>query len=434
MAGVDLPNDFQKRLKLYKDQGLESKYGSFEGSDAQNEALRRSVGGASYESSKELNKYLKNYQDVIKEQRKKLEQPTKSTGDMFNEVQNFVVPDKQRPEIPNLVNLFNNLRSESNIGDLEGRLAELDNVQQDIESRVRERTGIEEGKPVPINVISGRVGEVERQELFRLDFIGRQKDRLSSQLNSQYKLIDTIINLTGKDYDNAVTDYQAEFNQNMSIYKIVNADQQAQRNEQIRSLERAQDKVFDLNKTLATWEREDIKIAEDSAKSNLQIYSNLIASGNLDMKNLPSKTKAEITKLEVKSGLGVGFLNMVKPKLEYNSTGGYKIISTTTRKNSSGTKYADIVYKSGDGSIGVINQPLGDESLTKDQQLVKIKSEMFNTLVNNSGKDKYVSPFTYKTLKDAWMSKGYSSESYDKEYSDRFANPSHIEDYQITQY
>jgi hypothetical protein len=95
------------------------------------------------------------------------------------------------------------------------------------------------------------------------------------------------------------------------------------------------------------------------ALANLQIMSNAITSGSLDYADLPTEQKTQITKNEMLAGLPIGFTEALKSKLPKSD-----IISTTTRTDASGGKYADLVTRDTEtGKISVMSQYLGKERL-----------------------------------------------------------------------
>lgn len=382
----------------------------------------------------ELENYLKNFQKTIKEQRELLNSPLyapKTDEQLMNEIKQNVIPTTPAPTPTNLVELFQNLRSDADLQDLENRATELDGLAQDIEANLRERIGIEEGKPVALNVISGRVGEAERQELFRLDFVGRQLGRVQSQIESKYKVIDTIVNLTNTDYNNAVSQYNTQFQQNLAMYQVLRQERSEQRAEILTDIRRAEDKAFDITKTLISWEREDKIREEESARANLQIYAGLIKSGNMNLGNIPSSMRGEISKLEISSGLGVGFLS----KITRDNPNG-EIITTSTRV-SGGVKYADIILRDANGQLKTQTMNLGytaegttASTATERRQAVldQAYSDMSTKLQTVSGGDGRVAPNDYIAAKKKWVSLGFNAKEFDETFS-VYANPNHLGDY-----
>jgi hypothetical protein len=240
--------------------------------------------------------------------------------------------------------LYSQLSQQYNVSGLEKAVNDYD-AQIALEQQyLLESKRFEKGKPVPMNIIEGRVNEQEVAAMDRIDFWGRQKNRAVNQLNSAYKVIDTMITLTGQDYEMASNAYDRQFNQNLQVYQAF-----------------TQTKEFQVNTAfkLADFEMTQIQNEQNAARANLQIYSNLLTGGNVAYANLPSDTKLAISKLETISGLGVGFLSSIQ-----SDNPGGKIISTTTREDANGNKYADVILQNPDGSFKIVSQSLGSVKQT----------------------------------------------------------------------
>lgn len=307
-----------------------------------------------------------------------------------------IQPDQAAPEPLNRVQEFENLREQYGVADLETNLTDLKAEQEALIAEKRRRTQAEEGKTVPLGVIGGRVSEIERQENERLDVINRTINTVTDQLQTSYGVIETYINLSGLDYQDAVSAYDREFNQNLQIYKLVD---------------------------------EELDQQQSNARANLQIYANAIISGNIDYNSLSSDQKAFVSKLEVQSGLPIGFTASLKA----DNAGG-KVLSTSTRE-SGGQKYADVVMQMPDGSMKVVTQSLGavsgsGSSKTTESELLRTASrDMTLTLSSKSGGDGYVSPTTWNVASKAWTAEtGENQEDFAKKFGS-YVNPNYGDEY-----
>lgn len=253
-------------------------------------------------SSAELPSYLGKYQDSI--------YSSAGTPELRQSIVEQLKPSTDKPAPLDRVKEFESMREQYGVAELETNLTNLKAELEAINAQKRERISNAESKPVAMGVIAGRVGEIERQETFRIDAINRQINTIVDQLNTSYNIIQTYMNFKGLDYQDAVNAYNTEFNQNLQIYQLVQAD---------------------LDRQTA------------AARSNLQIYMNAITSGNLNYKNLSSEQKATINKMELQSGLPIGFMSKLtmstKDKiLSVNSdtgevlmmdgNGGFKVVKT----------------------------------------------------------------------------------------------------------
>ncbi len=420
--------------------------------------------------------FLDSYNEALKDEKAAAEVEVRPDAEIKAEVEAAITPDLPFPEVPQLTELFSSLRTDHGLEQLEFKLNELTASEDNIYARLRERIGLEEGKPVPLNVIQGRVSETESQEMEVLDFVGRQKSRLVNELKTKYQLVDTLMNLNNLDYGNAVKAYNTQFQNNLSIFNTFSAvkaeekadirrvqeaateerqvaegrflDEKSQiAGERRAEQRRGKEKAEDFQVQMIEWERQDVERATDAARSNLQIYTNLITEGGLKMDQLPQETQLQIQQLEIQSGLGRGFMDGVQQVAQAT---GSDVISTTTRQDSSGTKWADVIMQSPTGEIYVDTRQLGAERLPqtaggsgggapsvsmlnfeKEQQFQGAQGAMSAQLSSLTGDDGHVSPGNYRLYKQTWTERGYEPDLYDDLYK-RFVNPSHFEEYGVT--
>lgn len=238
-----------------------------------------------------------------------------------------VVPEGGMPDAPNFEDSWLKLRVQYGVDALESTINDLDAEEEDLRAQLRISTNAELGKPVAMNVISGRVGEQERNMMERIDFVSRQKNRAVNQLQAANDTIETVMTFKKMDYDVAKDAYNDEFNRNISIFNTIKG-------------------IYELQ--LSQEERE-----QDISRSNLQIIYNSIQDGNTKIDTLDSATLAKIQKMELQAGLPSGFyknIQATKPDA--------KVLSTTTR-TSGGVKYADVLYQNPDGSLTTQSVQLG---------------------------------------------------------------------------
>lgn len=254
------------------------------------------------QSPNDVNSYLNDFQKSIYETK---------TGpvDRFEKLKQLLEPKQERPEPINRVQIYQNLRQQYGLDQLESQLNELKAQEQDLYANLRQRATAERNKPVPQNVIEGRIGQEERQYRERLDYVSRLKSRLVDELNVRYTTIDNLIKLHGLDYQDAVKSYEDEFQKNLAIYKTV---------------------------------RSDMNDEQKIAASNLQTIMNLAVNGNISYQNLPTDQKLMIRKLELQAGLPAGIMERVKtnPKDQIVFTNRYQ-------------GYTQIGVQQPDGSIQV---------------------------------------------------------------------------------
>ncbi len=329
----------------------------------------------------------------------------KSLFDTFTEMtgKDSITPKSKNPKPPKYEDTFNDLRKEYGVGGLEEGLTSLEAEEAELVARRRERTNAERDKTVAMNVINGRVSEVERQESERLDYIVRQKQQIVNQLSTANSAIENIMNFRKLDYDTAKGTYDSEFSQNIQLFNVV----KGVRDDAINELERE----------------------EDNARANLNIIYGAFKDGGIDPDTLDPTTAYNVSKLEIQAGLPSGFY----AKIAKSNPEG-KILSTTTR-TTSGAKYADVLTRNADGSIssksvylGATNEGDGDGKETEAEKARRAVKSMATDLNSMTGEDGYVSPADYRAGKQNWISAGFSGKDYDAAFSS-YANSDHLYDY-----
>lgn len=406
---------FSSRAKQAVDYGIVKSADQYVGSAAQNTSLLTKLrSGVATTPSKVVNQndataFINGNQDSdIATAENKDAPPSRASESLLKSFfdatgKDSLVPDTEI-NAPNFEASYEKLRKELGVDGLEQTINEYDAQEQEIQARLRERIDIEEGKPVALNVISGRVGEAEKQEFRRLDEIGRAKQRAINQLTNANNAIETKMNLMQMDYSVAKDEYNREFNQTIQLFNVFKGLTE-----------------FDLSV-------EDKE--KDEARANLQIMYNSIKDGGLDVETIDESTKTKLTSLELKAGLPSGFYNSIA-----NSNPDSKVLSTTTRE-SGGVKYADVILQNPDGSFSTQQIKLGSSSSGSNSDtkvtIQDARSEMAGALNTKTGSDGYVSPSDYKKARNAWVTKGYAAKDFNDAFAREYVNPDYYSDYGVS--
>lgn len=417
---------FAKQGEVYNSIGGTAKYGAYKGTTAQNSWLlsQRSMWKASVAPAatatpvtqptdpSQVPSYLNAVQEGIKAQREALGSPIKTDEQLKTDIKGSILPDTPIPTAPKMEETFNTLRGEYGVDQLEQDLSLLKNDAQTIYADTRQRKTLERGKAVALNVMEGRISETERQQSEKLDYVNRNISFLTDQLNSSYKAIDMIMGFKNIDYQNAKEEYNTKYNQNLQFYKLFTD---------------AKSQELDLNMQL-------MKMNQDSAKANLQIYVDMVSKGQLNWATLPEDQKLEINKMEVRSGLGAGFVSKLRMSPEAS-------IKSITTREAGGYKYADVLTLQPDGSLKVTSQQLGRVSSSGGgsgksaaQQASEISASMISqtnkNLSSKVGADGKNGPGDFNRAKSEWLSAGGKAADFDANFSG-YVNPSHYWDYNI---
>jgi len=322
---------------------------------------------------------------------------TQSYEDIFANLQKTILGSNTKPTAPNFESTYNSLLASNGISDLESQLSDLGNQENEIRAGFRQQKANEQGKPVAMNVIEGRVGEEERAANERLDTVLRQKDYITNQLKTKYDVVNNIMNLKKLDYQTASDEYNTAFSQNLQLFNTV--------------------------KGISDDQKSDAEREQDNARANAQIIYNSIQSGGTNVDSLSDDQKLSLTKMEMQAGLPVGFyqnLQSKNPKAD---------IVTSTSRESGGSKYVDVIMRNPDGSlttqsmrVGSVDAPQGSkptEAETTKTNAQKVASQ----LAGRAGGDGYVAPEDYKTARKAWVNAGYSADDFDSRFAKTYVNP-----------
>lgn len=256
----------------------------------------------------------------------------------MNEIKNLVTPTTPAPVAPNLQETYGQLRGQYGLDAIDATISSLKAQIRDEQALTQQRINATKNERVRLDVVGGRVSEIEQQQNERLTQLNNSLSAQVDLANSAYNVINQITQFKQMDFQNASQLWTEQFNQNMQLY--------------------------DAFQSAATREQQ-------TATANLQIYSNLITSGNLQYSSLDSTQKLELNKLEIKSGLGIGFLAGLK------MTPGSDIKSITQRTDPvTGIGYADTIYVNPDGSLRVVTTQLGKTSLSAAEALKQKQAEM----------------------------------------------------------
>lgn len=239
-------------------------------------------------SSDQVTPYLNDYQNKLFNQTNAPEVRVQT----IEEIKQKLEPAGGAPAAISRVAERERMRGEMGVSSLEQTVNDLKAQEDEIVAQRRIRTQGEMDKPVALNVISGRVSEVERQENERLDAIGRQKSRAIDQLNTSYAIINQYVQDLGLDYGDAVQRYDSEFNKNLQMYDIIMKQESEARSEA----------------------RENQKIAS----ANLTTMMNLITSGNISYDAMSPDQKLMINKLEIQAGMPMGTMANLRMDADAN--------------------------------------------------------------------------------------------------------------------
>ena len=336
-------SSFGARKNLAISQGVVKNAAEYTGSASQNTALLRSLQSAkpapaTTEKSSEITTLDQADQFINKDNTESENLPEVRTSfqksqDFYKNIESLVTKDLgDAPDAPSFTEIYNRQRESFGLDTIEQNITEYTAEKRDIEARLRQRTQAEEGKTVPLNVIAGRVDETTRQERENLDFVEREIAYNTDRASSAYSAIDTIINLTDKDFNAANSVYSDEFDRRKSMYSIAEGLEQTE---------------YDRDRD-----------AQEDARANGEIIVNTAIMAGTPYEDLDSATQLSLQKMGMQSGLGQ---NIFEDMISAGAIAkGEEILTTVTAEDKNSVT---VVYK--DGTTDVITTRGGAKPSTK---------------------------------------------------------------------
>lgn len=339
-------SSFGARKNLAVSQGIVKNAAEYTGSASQNISLLKTLQSAGAKTTapatskssgnigslEEADSFI-NEGNVDSDEPASVRTSFKRSEDFFKEISDLVSKDLgDAPEAPSFTEIFNKQRESFGLDGIEQNIAQYTAEKRDIEARLRQRTQAEEGKSVALNVIEGRVDETTRQERENLDFVEREIAYNTDRANSAYNAINTIINLTEKDFNASSKVYENEFNRRKDLYSIA---------------EGAEQREYDRDRD-----------TQEDARANGEIIVNTAIMSGKSFSELDSETQTALKKMGLQSGLGA---NIFEDMITAGAIAkGEEILTTVTAEDKNSVT---VVYK--DGSTDVIATRGGAKPSTK---------------------------------------------------------------------
>lgn len=249
----------------------------------------------------------------------------KSVDEIMQEIRSSITPEIEKPTAPNYEESLRDLRTEYGIDPLENNLNSLNSQLQELMARREARIASEADKTVSMDVIAGRISEVERQENERIAAIERSIQNVTNQLNTKYNVVNSLMGAKELDYKTSAAAYDAQMQQNITLF---NAAQ-------------------NIEESLKTEEQRAI----DSARSSAQILVNAYSTAGISYDKLTPAQQSTLTKLALESGFDANFYETV---LSATQEVQKDILTSITSDDKA---YVTFVYKDGTTATISTGQP-----------------------------------------------------------------------------
>lgn len=308
------------------------------------------------------------------------------------------------PEKPNLSQDYQDLSGKYGIDSL---MAELDTLNQQINDSVNStNTGLtlEKNRTQPKSVQTGKLQNISEQGLNEYNALTNRKAALTDMIKAKTDIINNIMSLKGQDYTNSLNEYNAKFNQAITIQNQINSyiDRQDQQDQQAR----------------------------DDARANLTVLQNLVQESGKSWDQVDLQTKMNIQAEEARAGLPVGtFASFAK------TLPTAKLLSTSTGYDGSGNEIVSFIYADEMGNPGVVRtvktgakaQKSGSGSSGVSEYQAKLieNGNTYAALEKASGSDGYVSPQVWARLRKDYA---FDKKEFDSQFRD-YINPADPKDY-----
>lgn len=399
-------SDYTSRAKMATEYGITG----YKGTAEQNIQLLNKLKGAGTSTPvstapiqaptniQEANAYINKDQQANFATASKVDEP--SVKSRYAEVTDLLKGSlAEKPAPVSMMETYTKLKADYGLTDLESNLNSLKAQARDIEAQKQARINSEKGKPVAMNVISGRVSEVEQQENERLAAINNSIQTATDTLKTKYDAVDTIMKFTATDYDNAVNSYDKQFNQNVAVMNMVRGIVEDEKSDQERVV--------------------------DNARANAQIMINTMNSNGTTYDKLTSDQQANLMKLGVQSGLGSNFFAEVM-----KNSAGKEILTTITNDDKTKTT---IMYKDGTTKVISTGLPAGSGVNPKTTKVNTSGSltysdstlgKMGGALEKYRGVDGYVDANKYYEAYRDWVNAGGLATDFVKQFDpNTYVNP-----------
>lgn len=216
-------------------------------------------------------------------------------------------------------------RKELGVGGLEDDLASVDSDLAKLDADFTSLMPEEENRRVSVRQINKRQSAEELQYNRQRRDLVAERTSIANELSSKYSVIETMINVTGQDIDNARANYQDQFNRNVQMINMIKGVEDSAKTDQERKI--------------------------DNARSNLQIMTNLVKDGNVSYDELDAATKLSIKNLEITAGLPTGFTSFVSEQIKDPVV---SLLTAYTDKNT-GERIQPVMTKKDDGTWDIQN-------------------------------------------------------------------------------
>jgi len=235
---------------------------------------------------------------------------TRRSSDVLSKLVDVLTTGSGKPAPVSLVQTFNDERAKLGVGDLETKLAQADSDLAALDSSNQNLAIEEENRKVSVKKIGQRQSQESIDYNRKKQALISTRNSLANQLDMKYGVINTIVSLTGQDYNTANSAYQTMKDDVLKAYTVFSNKENTER---------------------------------DDARANVQIYSGLLKDGSVKYENLPLSVQNDIKKSEIAAGLPAGFTATISKSVAgtpkyysdtFTDTNGNRVMTVVTQVGS----------------------------------------------------------------------------------------------------
>ena len=204
-----------------------------------------------------------------------------TTEDIMDQIRDTIAPDVDEPDVPDFEKSLRELRTEYGIDPLETNLNDLNAQLSEAKAVLAARRRAEGEKTVATNVIAGRIGEAERQEMERIRALESSIQNVTNQLNTKMGVVNSMMSTKELDYKTATQAYDAKMEENISLFNAARGIEEDLKDEEQRAI--------------------------DSARSSAQIMVEGYSSAGMMYDDLSPQEQLSLSQLSLQSGFGADF-------------------------------------------------------------------------------------------------------------------------------
>ena len=227
--------------------------------------------------------------------------------------------DKKPPTAPSYLETFNKQRAELGIDKLQSDLSNIDTKIAKMDSDIRAQLAAEGDRLVSMPQINRRKSALQVQYENDRSGLLLEKNTIANELNVKMGTLNTMMTLTGKDYETAKAEFDFQYNKSIQMLNLWKGLEDSQKSQQDR--------------------------AQDNARATWQVMITALEKGSISSDNWSAQTKLDIKNLELQMGVPIGFTELV-----HKASAGKEIAFHTTTPD----KRGEIIYYK-DGSQKIVD-------------------------------------------------------------------------------